>query len=470
MQYDCGWRRTIFDKAPFALKAIMATAYGAIQRSNRFNKSTREMADFLSELGMLRGDAIERYQLRELRRFLTEAGRESSYYRLLFRNSHFDPGALESTDQLAALPILTKEQVRQNISDILPRNLSAQDCEWRHTSGTTGKALQFPESRDCAQREFAFRIEHYRWAGVDLFARPRVAYAAGHPVTPAERKAPPFWVCDYANRYLFLSSYHFTEENMTAYVERLESYLPEVVAGYPSSLCLLAQAILRSGRKLNPRAVFASSETLSEGQRKVIEEAFGCKVFSFYGNTECCGIALECEYGLHHGRLDHSLMEVVDENGHACTRGRLICTGFGNSAFPLVRYDTGDIVTLAQNQRCECGRQGLLLMGIEGRSEEYICTPDGRRVGRLDHLFKDAVNVLEAQLEQQHCDELIVRIVRRPEFRAADQEAIAREARIRLGSEISLRFEYVDALQRTANGKLRFVVSNVKQPEILEPI
>lgn len=468
MQYDNGWRRTMYDHAPFALKTLMATAYGIIQRRERFNPAMSALAQRVAELGVLKRESIERYQLQELRQFLVEAGREVPYYRTLFRKLHFDPSKLESSGQLAVLPIMAKEQVRQILTDLLPDNLSARHWNWRHTSGTTGKALLFPVSDVCSQREFAFRMEHYRWAGVNLLLRPRVVYAAGHPVVSASRKGPPFWVCDYANRYLFLSSYHFSEANMAAYIERLERYSPQVVAGYPSSLYLLSKALLRSGCKLRPDAVFASSESLLNGQRSVIEEAFGCKVFSFYGNTECCGIALECEYGLHHGRLDHSFMEVVDENGTACNQGRLICTGFGNSAFPLIRYDTGDMVTVAANQECKCGRQGLLLDSIDGRREEYIYTPDGRSVGRLDHLFKDAENVVEAQLEQHDRGELILRLVRRPEYQAADEAAIAREARLRLGSEICLRFEYVDTLKRTENGKMRFIVSTVDQREFYQ--
>ncbi len=471
MQYDPGWRRTMYDHAPFALKTLMATAYGVIQRRERFNPSMRALARQIAELSVSPTDVIERYQLQELRRFLIEAGREVPYYRSLFQVLHFNPSALERIEQLAALPILTKEQVRQNLTELLPGNLAAQHWMWRHTSGTTGKALRFPESAECAQREFAFRIEHYRWAGVDLFLRPRVAYAAGHPVTSARQKNPPFWIGDYGNRYLFLSSYHFAEANMTAYLKRLQSFSPQVIAGYPSSLYLLAQAVLRLGcDKLRPRAVFASSETLFDAQRSVIETAFGCKAYSFYGNTECCGMTMECEYGLHHGRLDHSLMEVVDENGAASNHGRLICTGFGNSGFPLIRYDTGDMVTLAARKECECGRHGLLFERVEGRREEYICTPDGRKVGRLDHLFKDAVNVVEAQLVQHDCGSLIVRVVRRPEYSAADENAIANEARLRLGSEIRLLFEYVEALQRTPNGKLRFVVSTVPQTALYQPI
>ena len=188
----------------------------------------------------------------------------------------------------------------------------------------------------------------------------------------------------------------------------------------------------------------------------------------WYGNTEMCANIVECEQGGIHGRLEHSFMEVVDETGAPVREGHLVSTGFGNSAFPLVRYDTGDIVRLSDRQECNCGRGGLLFESVIGRTEDYVVTPEGRLVGRLDHLFKDAIQVVEAQLVQSDPGELIIRIVRRPGYSDDDERLIESEARLRLGPEIRLKFEYVPALERTSAGKVRFVLSTLKPAEILK--
>jgi len=112
-------------------------------------------------------------------------------------------------------------------------------------------------------------------------------------------------------------------------------------------------------------------------------------------------------------------------------------TAFGNYATPLVRYDVGDIATLSERRTCRCGRGGTLIEQIDGRVEDYVVTPDGRLIGRLDHLFKDTANVLMAQIEQDHVNEVRIRIVRDAHYTAKDEAIIRKEARARLGNEIS---------------------------------
>ena len=157
-------------------------------------------------------------------------------------------------------------------------------------------------------------------------------------------------------------------------------------------------------------------------------------------------------------------MEVLDD-ANAPSRpgqiGRLVGTGLGNRATPLIRYDVGDLAVVSLKERCECGRGGLLLDSIVGRTEDYIVTPDSRFVGRLDHLFKDAKHVRMAQLYQETPAVLEIRIVKAPGYTSEDEAETLKEARRRLGDSIKIVFAYVDDVQRTATGKFRFVLSKV---------
>ncbi|GAG02011.1 unnamed protein product, partial [marine sediment metagenome] len=112
---------------------------------------------------------------------------------------------------------------------------------------------------------------------------------------------------------------------------------------------------------------------------------------------------------------------------------------------------------------CQCGRGGTLIERIIGRVEDYVVTPDGRFIGRLDHLFKDTANVLMGQIKQDHVNEVRIRIVRDAHYTAKDEAIIRKEARARLGNEIIIRFEYVDDIPRTKEGKFRFVISHVEK-------
>ncbi len=468
MAYGSDWQRKFYYLSPPWGRSLVSSLYGLLERRHRYGNAFWSTLNELKRLERASNEVLGAYQFDRLNRFLIKAADEVQYYREVFARNGFSPDRFEHADQLSVLPILHKETARHLMSDLISKKLSSYVPRWVHTSGTTGKALQFPLSSFCFQREYAFRAHHYSWANVDLVHREPKAFVAGHPVTDPASSKPPFWTHDIVNNWLLFSSYHMNDTNLPAYIAELEKFSPVLIGGYPSSVALLAAAQKRWGsNRLKVRAVYTASETLLKYQRKLIESAFSCKVFVWYGNTEMCGHIVECEQGALHGRLEHSFMEVLDEKGYPAREGNLVCTGFGNSAFPLIRYDTGDIVKLSDDQCCPCGRGGMLFESVIGRVEDYVVTPDGRLVGRLDHLFKDAIHVVEAQLLQSDPSELVIRIVPRQEYTVQDELSILSEARLRLGPEIKLKFEYVPDLERTSNGKARFVISSIAQSQVI---
>jgi phenylacetate-CoA ligase len=74
--------------------------------------------------------------------------------------------------------------------------------------------------------------------------------------------------------------------------------------------------------------------------------------------------------------------------------------------------------------------------------------------------------VKQAQILQPRLDELVLRVVRDDGFGPKDEQVILKEARMRLGDSIRIKFEYVATLERTANGKLRFIVSQLPREQL----
>ncbi len=467
MSYTSGPLHSLYVASPYPGKILMATLYGWKQRRERYRKVFRQTLSFLQESQFWPNDRLREYQVQRRDEFLRRALEISEYYRT--RPAY--AGAL-SGGNFGGLPLLPKAEVHQHVHEIARRDLRSTPHRWAHTSGTTGTSLGFPVSMDAFQREYAYRALHNSWGGVSLHGRDKIAFCAGHPVAFIERQHPPFWTYDLANNMLMLSSYHLTGKNLPHYIRELERFQPLMISGYPSSLYLLALAYEKYGTgKLHLRSAFTSSETLFDFQRQKISSAFGTKVLNYYGNTEVSANGMECEFGTLHLKMEYSFVEVLNARNKACApgeAGRLICTGFGNEAFPLIRYEIGDTVTLAANQECRCGRSGLLLDGLIGRVEDYVVTPDGRLVGRLDHIFKETENVQQAQIIQHSTDEIILRIVRNDRYCSQDEEVLVAAARSRLGRSIVIRFEYVESIPRTANGKSRFIESSIDQKAVLD--
>ena len=469
MSYGSNFSKELYFHSPWFFRTVMSSVYGLQQRQKRYGGGFQRDVEFLRKSQYLPDEEIKKYRDEQALNFINEAIKSTPYYQ---QDKRYHP--VSSVSEISGLPALKKEEVRQNQEQLCVSNLKKIPHTWAHTSGTSGKSLIFPLSLDCFRREYAFRALHYEWGGVRLYGRQPFAFCAGHPVTYQERNRPPFWIYDRVNNWLLLSSYHLSAQNLPHYIRELDHFTPLLLGGYPSSIYILALAYRKSGTgKFRPKVVFTSSETLLDYQRKTIEETFGAIVLNWYGNSEMVANIVECEHGELHLKHEHSYVEVLGNHDQPCKpgeTGRLVCTGYGNTAFPLIRYDIGDSVTISSQQQPKCGRSGLLIDRIEGRNEDYILTPDGRIVGRLDHLFKDSRNVKEAQLLQETAGELVLRIVKLPEYTVADEEVITKEARLRLGNAITMRFEYCDKIERTANGKFRFIVSGIDRHEALKNI
>lgn len=400
------------------------------------------------------------YQLLRLKELVRFAFSNSVYYRRAFDREGLKPDAIKELEDLKRIPILTKETIRYRLPEIAPLHLRRLKLELEHTSGTTGTGLHIYWDREAIMKEYAFVARHRRWAGVQPFDLQ--ATFGGRIVVARSRKSPPFWRTNVPERQVFFSMYHLSRNNANHYISKLRSLNPDFVQGYPSLISTISEFSHEMGTPLfGPKAVFTSSETLLDSQRKSIEQAFGCGVFDWYGSSELAASIGQCEKGRYHLNSEYGIVEVdSDSSGGGNGGGEMICTSFVNYGTPLLRYRIGDLIRMSST-RCPCGRGLPVVEEIVGRRDDIVVTPTGVCVGRMDHIFKDAINVREAQVIQEASDELRILIVRRPEFADSDLVRLRNEFRTRFGDEMKLSFEFVDRIPREATGKFRSVISKI---------
>lgn len=119
------------------------------------------------------------------------------------------------------------------------------------------------------------------------------------------------------------------------------------------------------------------AEPWSEKTRVELEEKLGVEAFDSYGMSELYGpgVAFECsEHNGLHIWHDSFLVEIIDpitlENLGPGERGELVITPLIKEAMPLIRYRTGDI-TMILDDECSCGR-GPKLARFTGRSDDML--------------------------------------------------------------------------------------------------
>ena len=452
----------IYPALPVFAQNAACTIGGFWRAQARFNPHFYATLAELERSAEAPMEALHARQRERLERLVRRAREHVPYYRdLAPPDRHADPAeAIRRT--LSAIPPLEKRTYRDQPRAFLARDVPRHRLRRGRTSGTTGTALPLWYTPESLGEEYATVWRLRRRCGLDVDA-PHASFT-GQTIVPVGQSAPPFWRRNAWSGQTLFSIYHMTPDNLRAYVDAIHGADMRYAQGYPSSIHLVARALLEAGRPL-PRgrlaAVFTSSESLLAFQRETIEKAFGAPVRDRYGVSEFDVSMTECEASRLHVDMEFCVVEVeVEEETADYVRGPLLITGLAAEATPRFRYRIGDVGTRAKAP-CACGRPGEVFYEVDGRIEDYVLTPDGRLVGRMDHVFKEQFEVAEAQILQGDPHAIDVLVVPRASWTEASERSVMKEIRSRLGDEIDVRIELVSQIAREPNGKFRAVKSAV---------
>jgi phenylacetate-coenzyme A ligase PaaK-like adenylate-forming protein len=448
----------IYLTLPVPLQNLACSLVGWRIEHGRYRGQFPEVLRSVESRTFANQEEIEAFRDERLRRFVHFCGRHVPYYRRRFSELGIDWRDVRSLDDLKHLPILTKDEIKEHQEEFTPEGVDLGRKVMVHTGGSTGSGLRFPTTLPALQEQWAVWWRYRRWHGIER--RTWCAHFMGRSVVPVSQTRPPFWRYNHPGRQILFSGYHMSRRNLDTYLNELRRKQPPWFHGYPSLLALLADRALESGFDLGytPRSVTIGSENLLEQQSGLIERAFGVRPKEHYGSAEATANFSQCPEGTLHVDEDFAATEFVPSE---TDDGALVVgTNFTNVATPLIRYSLHDVATIS-NAACPCGRPGRTVVSVDGRLEDYIVLKDGTRLGRLGHIFKDMVAIREAQIFQRVPGEVVVRVVRRPEYDAADEALLLNEARKRLGADTDMRIDYVDAVERSERGKLRMVVSEL---------
>lgn len=445
--------------SPVRVQESLIAVRSSLRNLMRESRSCQALVAQLQGSQWWSTEELQAFQGRRLYQVLEAAMRDVPFYRQ--KNPGCGPGSgeLPAAQILAGLPVLTKADVRAAGIAMVSRKKNVPLFAGS-TSGTTGAPLRLYQDLNAINRENAFVWRQLAWAGL----RPggRRAWMRGDMIVPATQTRAPFWRLNRVDNMLMCSSYHLSESTAAQYVRALGDFDPAVIQAYPSSIGFLAQWMRSAGvqyRGRSLRGIVTSSETLSDDSRREIERVFGCRVFDWYGQFERIAAIGTCEQGSHHLLSDYSFVEMLPVGDGLY---ELVGTGFNNFSMPLIRYRCGDLVRPAPaTQRCACGRSFPVIEQIFGRIDDAVKLTDGRSIGRLDHIFKDVAGVLEAQIRQDRLDAVTILVVPAADFGEHARTRLHDNARQRLGNSTAVEIHLVDAIARTANGKLKGVVCNV---------
>ena len=430
----------IYDHSPVFFQNIMCSVKGWTLARQRYGK------DFFRYLSDYENHRVSPEE--SLEAFL-EAIRNVPAYKSIYEKAA--PGKVKLSD----FKIITKADVKQNHSDYINPDYHGRILI-AHTSGTTGSGLIFPWSEEGVRRQWAVWWRCDKSVGIK-FGTWR-GWLGGKTIISIQNKKPPYWRINRPFRQIMYSSHHLNAETVKYYYDDIKKRQLTWLHGYPSSVSILSALIVENG--LEPiktvKWVTTSAENLLEHHIQIIHKAFpNAIIHTHYGLSE--GVSnlsqdKDCRWYIDDDFAYTEFIPVDEKNPTIC---RIVGTGFNNYAFPLVRYDTGD---LAKVEWVDGKPQ---IVEIYGRQDDYIELPNGVKLGRLDHIFKDCVNIKEAQIHQIRKDLIELKVVKDKNYTEKDEDLLLKEASSRFGNDVELKITYCDKIERTQAGKVRFVVSDL---------
>jgi phenylacetate-CoA ligase len=411
---------------------------------------------------------VKQLQQLKLRALIQHAYRHVPYYHDRMRALGLKPEDVQTLEDLQKLPLLSKQDVRQNLYfDLLSDNHDKKRIIRVSTSGSTGEPFTCFADQHQLEIRWASTLRSAEWTGYQFGDKQARLWhqTIGMSKLQVMREKIDAFLC----RRLFIPAFEMSESSIKSFIERLAKYQPTFIDGYAESFNFLATYLKTSELAgLRPRAIMSSAQILPEQSRRVIEESFGCKVFDKYGSREFSGIAYECEAHQGHHVVAESYIVEILKDGHPAKPGEMgevVITDLNNYCMPMIRYRLGDLaVAMDSSKTCACGR-GLPMIGqIEGRVQALIVGSSGRYLPGtfFAHLFKDYDYLIRQYLVEQVAQgEINLKIVKGLRFTTDEFDKVLTLLREFLGTETIINVEFCEKIGMVRTGKQQGSISRL---------
>lgn len=139
---------------------------------------------------------------------------------------------------------------------------------------------------------------------------------------------------------------------------------------------ILAEVAMAGGYNLkedfNLRAICTAGEVFTNARKQRLEKLWRVPVYNFYGTTELGNLGVTDEDAMLYVSTNHFYFEVLNPLDKTPVKlgekGVLYVTTLSKDCFPLIRYCTGDIVSVSTNEKKD--EKHLLKLNHYGRDSE----------------------------------------------------------------------------------------------------
>ena len=335
------------------------------------------MKDWVPEIEKQSQVDIVAFQEKKLQEVLAYVNEHSAFYKRLFKEHNINVSAIKTLSDLTKLPTTCKDDLQRD-NDAFRCVPKSAIVDYASTSGTLGTPVTFGLTDNDLNRLAYNEAISLACAGIKKGDVVQL-------MTTIDRRFMAGLAYFLGVRQLGASIVRVGAGIPELQWDSIRLYEPTYLIAVPSFLLKMIAYAEKNGidyEASSVKGVVCIGESLRNQDfsntllaEKIAEKWKGIKLYSTYASTEMSTTFTECEYqqgGHHHPEL--IITEVLDDAGNRVGEnesGELTITTLGVEAMPLVRFRTGDIVTM-HTGTCACGRNTARVSPVLGRKQQMI--------------------------------------------------------------------------------------------------
>lgn len=356
-------------------------------------------------------------------------------------------------------PVLTKVDLIDNHDRIFVPAFSHLQLHRSSTSGSTGIPLTVEQDEMKRKRTIADLKAYGLYANYP--SHERMLQLRVYCGKPLDRNV------DFENNIWRYDITYLTENNMPELIDFIEKWKPCTILSYANTLESLSAFIINHNIHIKHQcaSIIVGGEMLSDEAARKMNIAFRCPVFDRYSNMEM-GIYAQRLHGqsLFRFNVASYYLEVLKNDCDLLAEpgeiGRIVITDLYNHAFPMLRYDTGDLGSYVIID------SKIYLENVLGRRVDIIF--DTKGAARQPHMITNAMwgvqNIKQWQFIQKTPTCYIVKIIKNGTI---DKDGIITRLKPMLGNDADIQVVFTDSLPTTNSQKFRYITNEMNHSKTL---
>jgi phenylacetate-CoA ligase len=434
--------------------------YPLVQRYLKEN--TLEMLPIIKKYDYLSRNQIQEYTFSELKKLIEHAYNTVDYYKELFDKNKIDIRDLKTIRDFEALPVLTKDQLRNNFNLLISKTRYPKVTK-AHSGGTMGQSIYVLRDNYSLSMDRAVKGKCIEWHDCSIGDKEFRFWAY-----PFDKMGQiKCSLIDVILNRKRISPIHMNDKRVMHIVKALNKFKPQIIYGWTTGIYKFSQIATELNIKLDTpsiKLIIPTSEKLHDYQRKIIEGYFNVPVRDEYGCSESGIIAFECPAGMKHIQVENNYLEIINQEKYQNGIGELVVTSLNNYKMPLIRYKIGDLGKLS-DEYCTCGRTTPILSDVTGRILDYLLDSNGEVVlsGVFCYICYSIIDKYKAikdfRVRQQKDGSIIIYFTPSATFKNDFLKIFEKEIRKHVGEKLNVSFLMVEDFCDIDSGKTRYVIS-----------